>query len=108
MHYSFKDIPSGNIVMGIEYIWANINEGIGNTTIIESVIPVDNLDKFVHKVSSIATFSGTGKTISSFISGRMYRKGDDPRDTFDGDIFLGEADFHIKLNSLGSREQWTK
>ena len=90
--------------------WANIGAAFPSSTnydLSDTCTGTDDL----HEISPEVTISGTGKTVSSMLSCRIYR------DTT-GDTWVGtsaaqspaglEVDFHYQVNTLGSRTSTAK
>ena len=61
-----------------------------------------------HVAIDIAILSGAGKKISSVLVCRLFRDGANVLDTLDSGVYLTEFDFHLELNTVGSRNEWTK
>lgn len=105
---------AGNVVSwGLEYTWANIGAVFANTTIISGNVhmPADAaLVNRKHYTTHLTTISGVGKTISSMLVCRVFRDaaGVLKPDTYVNDALLLEIDFHIEVNSLGSRIELVK
>jgi len=108
LHISFPDNISGNTVWGLEYMWVSIGGTCGNTTVVEKTFALDGADSHLHLVEDLFVLDGTDHGISSMLSCRLYRKGNDVADTFAGDICLGECDFHVEIDGFGSKTEWVK
>lgn len=96
-----------SVVWGLEYVWTNINDSVGYTSILDNTFATYNEDS-THKVDELAHISGTDKRISSMVVCRLYREGDNAADTYSHSVYLGEFDFHYQLDTLGSNEEWVK
>lgn len=98
------------VTWGLEYSWANIGDVMGNTTIITG--DVNHLDEDIvakkHYLTELGTIDGTGKSFSSMMLCRIFRDATAGTDTYTSDAGLLEIDFHIKFDSLGSREEYVK
>jgi len=107
VHWQYKTSNSGNVVWGLEYMWVNVGaSGAGNTTLLENAMATGS--PATHLATNIGIIDGTGKTISSILTCRLYRKGDDVLDTYPDPVYLSEFDFHFQINTMGSRGIWTK
>lgn len=96
---------------GLEYVWQNVGEAApGATTTIYTTaqIPSENLIGYKHYKSPFAAITGTGKTISSCLSCRIFRDAANAADDFAGDAGLIEIDFHIEMDTIGSNEEYVK
>ena len=96
---------------GLEYVWQNIGEAapVSTTTIYTTALePFENLIGNKHYVSPFNGIVGTGKTISSMLSCRIFRDAANALDTFTGAAGLMEIDFHIEMDTIGSDEEWNK
>ena len=108
IHWAPSDSGSGNVVWGLEYAWKSIDGTYGNTTIIEATLSSGGIAK-KHLLGELsAAISGTGQKISSMLVCRVFRKAADDADTYSSDAFLLEIDFHLKVNTLGSRQEAVK
>ena len=105
------------VVWGLEYVWRNIGDVFGNTTIILSdassaavaTIQGDNpLLASKHYVTELPIISGTGQIISSMLLCRVFRSAAAGDDDYDDDAGLLEIDFHVRVNTLASREEYVK
>lgn len=100
---------AGDVVSwGLEYVWADIGESFGNTTIIYSNthFPADGtLAADKHYRTNIGTIDGTGYTISSMLSCRVFRDATGAGETDDlaQDAVAFEVDFHYMRDAGGSR-----
>jgi hypothetical protein len=92
----------------VDYTWANVNGVYGVSATADLTDTCTGVDD-AHLVTPSVVISGTAKTISSMLIGKMYR---DTGDTWVGTganaPALLELDFHIPLNTIGSRLQGAK
>jgi hypothetical protein len=95
----------------LEYLIWNVHEAIGNTITIDS-LPIVNIgtgSKEYHRIipfpAITQTNAGNPINISAMCIARMHRK---EVDTYPHGVFLLQADFHIEVDSRGSREMWVK
>jgi len=107
IHWAPDSTDTGNVVWGVEWYWTNIGGTIGNSTISEVTVAADGtINK--HQYDDIVSLTGTGKTLSSHIMGRVFRKAADGADTFTGGAFLLSLGVHFEMDSLGSRDELVK
>ena len=94
IHWMPTTTNTGNVVWGIEYVWANVGANPGTTNTIEATAaaPGDT----VHVESHIAEMPGAGKQPQSIIAMRIYRKSADAADTYPDPIFANALDVHGK------------
>lgn len=106
IHWAPSDGNAGNVTWKLEYTWANIDGTYGNTA---TAVVTDSTDATSHKHlrADLTTIAGAGKTMSSILMCRLYRDVSDA-DTYGSDAFLLEFDFHIEMDTVGSRAILTK
>ena len=103
LHWCAEGNASGdNIGIGLEYVWKNINETFGNTTIITRDVAGDTALKHLIHNFAVAGIDGTGQTISSVLLCRFFRQAAGA-DNYAGGIFATEIDFHFEIDTMGSR-----
>jgi len=100
-----------NIVWGLEYLWVSIHGTSTNTSTITTVCNlVDGPHR--HQMSKIAfddtMIDGTDKGVSSMLMCRLFRDGANPLDTFEYNAYFMEFDFHFPVDTMGSREIYSK
>ena len=61
-----------------------------------------------HQKAKFSAISGSGKTISSMLIGRLTRLTSSGSDTFTGDAYGIELDFHHQVDAFGSDAEFTK
>ncbi len=99
---------------GLEYTWVNVTETLGNTTIIygeDPIAPVGTVTAYKHAITELAVGTGiiaTGKTLSSFIMCRIFRDANAGSDNYDNSAALLGIDFHMEIDALGSRSEYSK
>ena len=106
-----SDLGSANVEWGLEYTWINIGETYGNTTIISAYSPIAASAPVTankHALTQLPTISGTGKTLSSMLLCRVFRKVSSVNDTYPGSAALLQIDFHYEMDGLGSRTEFIK
>lgn len=78
---------------------ADLVPGVGGTT------PTQN----VHYITPLGSgMAMTGNTLSSVIAARVFRNSSHGDDTFTGTVAMLYVDFHVEINTLGSREEYIK
>jgi len=105
------NVGSDKVVWGLEYTWANVGTVLGNTTTITGSDPIaaySPVDAYEHAITSLGTITATGKTLSSMLVCRIFRKAADGTDTYAADAGLLEIDFHFQIDSDGSRQEYIK
>jgi hypothetical protein len=106
---------AGQVVSwGLEYTWANYSGDFPNTTILFSNThgPADSaLTAGRHYITALGTISAlANETPSSVLLCRMFRDagGTLATDSYTGNAFGLYVDFHIEIDTLGSRLEFTK
>jgi len=105
------NVGTDKVVWGLEYTWANVGELFGETTIItgsDSVAIYAPVSAYEHAITPLGAISASGKTLSSMLVCRIFRKAADGADNFGGDAGLLEIDFHYQIDSDGSNEEYIK
>lgn len=105
-----NDGTGGDIKMYFEYTWTNIDGTIGGTATISGTLTIAASAGLLHKklIFNSAAISGSGKTISSIISARIYRDPADVADTFGSSVWLKSMDIHYQIDTMGSRQTMVK
>jgi len=106
VHWCPSDTDTGDVTWKLEYTWANIFDTFGATTTIAVTDAADGT-AYKHQLADFAAISGTGKTMSSMLICRLFRDVSDA-DDYDNDAILLEIDFHIQIDSFGSKEEYVK
>lgn len=109
LHFSPSTTPSGsatNVIFQLTYIWKEINGTNTATTTVNVTNSISGAVAWQHKLVSLATASGTGKTLSSVVRCNVKRIGG--TDSYDGSIFVQAFDAHIQMDSLGSEGEVLK
>lgn len=109
IHLAYPDANAGNSIWYFTWSWANRGDAFpsesnsGNITI-ASPASSDN-----HQLAElVATISGTGKTVSSYLICSLSRLGGDGSDNYDNVIHFLGGDFHHQIDALGSRTATNK
>lgn len=102
---------------GLEYSFARIGDSFGNTTIIygNTSVPNDSslvADKhYLTNLPEIATEDDITYAVSSMLVGRLFRNtagAGESEDDYGAAVRLFEFDIHIEIDTVGSREEYTK
>ncbi len=107
------NIGTSKVEWGLEYTWANPGSVFGAIGTILVDTPVAALGTvnvaFKHVISSFPEIAGSGKTLSSILMCRLFRKSrSGSNDTYSGKAALLEIDFHYEIDSDGSRDEFIK
>jgi len=107
-------VGTNKVRWGLEYTWANITGTLENNSIIYGENPiaaVGTVTAYEHAITELGTGTGisaTGKTLSSYIMCRIFRAADAGSDNYDNSAALLGIDFHIEIDALGSRSEYSK
>ncbi len=97
---------------GLEYTFAEIGEGFGNTATIYGESPAPSAASVVsgtHYLTNLTPISGTGvDSVSAMLICRLFRDATNAGDDFAGEVGFTEFDFHIIFDAPGSREEVVK
>jgi len=108
VHWQPTSTNGGDVLWRIDYKWTNIDAtDAGSATPLE-ITPTAGGTALKHQQDSFAAIDGTGKTISSIISVKLSRMGNDDDDTYTGDALLKEFDIHYQIDTVGSRSELVK
>jgi hypothetical protein len=112
IHWVASAAGSGVPRWGLQYCWLNFGETFTAYTTIygTTAVPNETLVKDRHYLTPLGSggMDGTGKKLSSMLICRVFRDGDDAADTYAGSAGGLEIDFHMQINSMGSRLEYTK
>jgi hypothetical protein len=100
VHWAPTTTGGGNVVWGLEYTWSNIDGTFAATTL-TTVTDAAGTTAYKHLMTDAQTIAGSGKTHSSMIMARVYRKAADAADTYGADAALLEVDFHYEIDGFG-------
>ena len=109
VHWSPKTTDTGNAKWCIEYTLAEIDGTYGAPTTICGIDAGDGT-AYKHQYVDLGDIDGSAiDTLSATIAGRIYRDADDGvNDTFTGDAYGVELDFHYEVDTMGSASELTK
>lgn len=110
LHLAYPDAGVGDTVWNFSYSWADIG---GTFPVASNVLGVAIAAPGVadyHQLAEIeGEIDGTGKNISSVLLCSLSRQGfSSEDDTYANSVYLVALDFHIRINSIGSRTMLTK
>lgn len=106
-HVHWTQAQNLNVTWKLAYKWTNPNQAPAGafTTVTLDTLFFTYTAGNLHQISYLpGGISGAGKTISSILKMKLYRQDN----VYVGDALEDSFDYHMKLNSLGSRSQWTK
>ena len=108
IHEVFPDSNAGNVRWIFTYSWASIGSDFPaeSTTTIDIASPEDADNHQLDEIDE--SIDGTGKTISSVLLCSLTREGTHDNDTYDNSVYLVALDFHIEMNTVGSRTESAK
>lgn len=108
--YIPDNVTGGNIKFSMEYHWENVDTtgAIVTSTATGTITRAANAGISSNHILSFGNVAGTGKTISSILSARIYRDPSDAGDTFGASVWLRSGDVHISKNTMGSRTELVK
>lgn len=108
LHVVCPDANAGNVRWNFTYSFASINGTFpSETTVAVDLASSGVADKhIIHEV--VGTISGIGINISAGLICSLEREGSHANDTYASNIYLIFADFHVPINTLGSRQATSK
>ena len=113
IHTAHADGGAGDSIWNFTYSWADKNADFpnitgANTQTITVVSPEDADKHQYDDFGAIEANSGAGQYPSSVILCSLQREGTHLDDDYDDDIYLVALDFHIEMDTVGSRTETTK
>lgn len=115
VHWTPKTSTTGNVEWNFEYTWVNydpVTPQVFPAVTSDAVVATGPFTAYTNLITPLTTgnagISGTGKKISSILVCRIWRNSDNPNDTYSADAGGLFVDFHIQVDSWGSRETYTK
>jgi len=115
IHWTPKSSASGDVEWNFEYTWVNYDAAtpqVFPAVTSNSVTAAGPFTANSHMITSLTTgnagISGTGKKISSVLVCRVWRNSDSSNDSYNADAGGLFVDFHIQVDSWGSRSTFTK
>ena len=92
---------------GLEYEWINIDGTYSSSTIIY-VDENASGTALNQQMTHFTDISGIDMTISSMLICRLFRDAAHANDTFSGDAYFLEFDFHFEMDTMGSPLEYEK
>lgn len=115
LHWVPEASESGNVEFNLEYSWANYDPttpqvfpSYTTTTVVANGPFTANSHQITGLTPANAGIDGTGKKISSILVCRLWRNSSRAADTYNDIVGLLFVDFHIQIDSWGSREEFIK
>lgn len=115
IHWLPRTTTTGNVEWNFEYTWVNYDPvtpqvfpAITTSTVIATGPFTANTHLITPLIAADAGIAGTGKKISSVLVCRVWRNSNNANDTYNADAGGLFVDFHIQLDSWGSRSTYTK
>lgn len=109
---------SGNVEWKFDYSWINYDPATPEifpaitTTTVTATSPAGGFTAKAHTITPLTTanagIDGTGKKISSILICRIWRKADNAADSYAYDAGVLFVDFHIQIDSWGSKLEYVK
>lgn len=115
LHWIPKNTAGGNVEWNFEYTWANyeaatpqVFPAITTSTVVASGPFTASTSLITALTTSNAGIVATGKKISSILVCRIWRDASRAADTYAADAGLLFLDFHIEMDTFGSRSEFVK
>lgn len=113
IHTAHSAAGTGDSIWNFTYSWADKNADFpsitGANTQTMTLTSPNDADKHLYSdFSAIEANSGAGQYPSSVILCSLEREGTHLDDTYAADIYLVALDFHIEMDTMGSRGETTK
>ncbi len=107
IHWGPTTADAGDVKWNLEYSWVNIGDVAPAVQTVAATGAAGGT-AFRHNMVDLPVISGSGKTLSSMIVGRLYRNPSDGSDTYGFDAALLELDFHYQIDGFGSVSKTSK
>lgn len=115
LHWTPRSSATGNVEWNFEYTWANydaVTPQVFPAITTNTVVATGAFTANSHNISPLSTsnigLDGAGKKISSILICRIWRNSGNTADTYNADAGVLFVDFHIQIDSWGSREEYIK
>lgn len=108
IHWMPTNTNEGNVLWRMEYKWTNINDVDAAEFATLNILTPGHGIALKSQVNGFGSIDGTGKRISSIITLKLSRVGDDGTDTYNADALLKEFDIHFQIDSTGSSHEFIK
>jgi hypothetical protein len=96
-----------NVKWDLTYSWVNANGSFPAESSGTVTVDVQNDSADDHMIDGVATLTGTGKTVSSVLICSLTRD-TSVANNYGGHAYLLSADFHHEIDTMGSRQEFTK
>ena len=108
IHSTVPDNNSGVVRWIFTYSWADIGDTFpaASTITSEQTISANSLDE--HLYFDLDDLTGSADGVSSLLLCSLTREGTHVNDTYNNDIYITALDFHIQIDTLGSRQETVK
>ncbi|HMT73171.1 MAG TPA: hypothetical protein PKA77_03830 [Chitinophagaceae bacterium] len=115
LHWTPRSSGTGNVEWNFEYTWANYDETtpqVFPAITTNTVLSTGPFTANTHNITALSASNNgivaTGKKISSILICRIWRNSGNTADTYNSDAGVLFVDFHIQIDSWGSREEYIK
>jgi hypothetical protein len=108
VHWATMDANAGNVIWQMHYTITAIGNVYPPATPLETPPTATPGVAYKETLTDFPVISGAGLSISSVLHVCFRRKTSDPLDTYAGVCAFSSFDFHLQVNSLGSRLITTK
>lgn len=109
LHWSPDTTNGGNVRWELEYVIVNTDGTFAGSATNDTITDAADGTADKHQTVPFTTISGAGLTISHMIICRLTRMStSDAADTFTGNAFFLEFDFHYEIDTVGSRTEIAK
>lgn len=112
IEFHIHDIPADDTAGVVRWIftysWADMGSDFPaeSTITSEQTVVVNTADKHIY--FDLDELTGTSSGVSSVLLCSLIREGSHANDTYDNDVYLAAMDFHIQLDTIGSRQEGAK
>jgi len=108
VHWQPTTTNTNNVLWRLEYKWTNINEVDTGIWISLDVLDASTGVVGTHQIASFGEIDGTNKRVSSILTMKLSRMGNEGSDNYTADTLLKEFDIHYLIDSNGSLEEYIK
>lgn len=102
VHFTTATQTATTVTWGLEYTWTNVNDFVVGTTTLSNSVATP--PAYQHTICPLGTIAGAGKKISSILNCRLFRA----TGGYGGGALLLSADFHVRLDTIGSSSEFGK
>ena len=100
---------TGSTRWGLEYTWSNINGTFAPTTVLTGSLTLTSpTDRYKHFILSFGNITIPTLSISAILVCRLFRYTSSNGDSYPGNVFALECDFHYQEDTAGSRHEFIK